>query len=440
MKKLYAFVMLILLSVVMNAFFFSPNIIDVATGEKMYEISLEWPVIRMFVEPFYAVSYYIFNMEPSEYWFSLISWLFWAVLVTFLVARYKKVNMKKTAVFCSFSFFFIISIVCMVFFLPASGPKITHVDGYKVIDVHSHTVASRDSISTMMSGIEFHNLHGFTDFFVTEHDNTKSYGNIPIDIGTDHIFPGIEVRAQDGTPLILLSQYKFRYEDFKGKTVRDMIAYAHSRDMLVIVPNWWEIFIPDLQQLVEMGVDGFEIYNGQHKAVSPKDRQAIINICKEHNLIMVGSTDWHGLGYMANCWTLVREKGDKNIVELLKDKPQTKVVIHDVPNAESASRFFFEPLYFLLSYSIYTPLKYVMSFYAFIFVIAAFLYKVSTMKIVRAISLYMSFVFCLSTFYFVKMLTYSFFTNTVIPGTILPICISLVFVWLIIWSFCDKDI
>lgn len=439
MKKVYLFVLLILISVTANVLFYSPNIVDLVTGEKLSNIVLQWPVWRLFIEPFYALSYYIMGMDSGSYWFAGISWLLWIILFAFLFAKSKKENLKNTAIYCAFFVFFFVSVVCMVISLPIIGGKITNVEGYKVVDVHSHTIESRDSISTVMSSIAYHNMQGFTDFFITDHDNTKSYNNIPADIGTEHIFPGVQIKTREGQTLILLSQYKFRYEDFRDMSTKELIKFAHSEGMLVIAPYWWEYNFTEPEQLVKWGIDGFEIYNYRHLNVSKEYRQRLIELCKTNKLLMFGSTDWHGMGYMTNVWTLVERTSNTNIFNLLSKKPETKIVVHKTKNSTSFIRYIFEPFYFLLSYSVDTPLKYVMSFYMFFLIIAALTYKLPALKIIRIISLYMSFVLCIYTFYFVKMLTYSFFNNVVIPEEILPISISLVFIWLIIWGFCDKE-
>lgn len=440
MKKVYLFVLLILVSVTANVLFYSPDLIDITTGEKLLGINMQWPVWRLFIEPFYALSYYVVTMESGSYLLAGLSWLFWIVLSVLLFAKSRKESVKNTLIYCFFSIFFFISMVCVVIALPVIGAKITNVEGYKVIDIHSHTIESRDSIATIMSSIAFHNLHGFTDFFITDHDNTKSYSNIPADIGTDHIFPGLQVKTSEGQTLLLLSQYRIRYEDFRDRDTQDLIEFAHSKNMLVVMPNWWKYGTPELEQLVSWGIDGFEIYNCRYLDTPQEDLQRIIDICNANNLMMFGSTDWHGLGYMTNVWTLVKKDKRKNTFDLLKDKPKTSVIVHNYKSSNSFIRYIFEPFYFLLNYSINTELKYVMCFYMFFLVFIALIYKIPLLKVIRIISLYMSFVFCIYTFYFVKMLTFSFFTNITIPEEILPVSISLVFVWFIIWGFCDKEI
>ncbi|MBO7431943.1 MAG: hypothetical protein J6U02_03495 [Elusimicrobia bacterium] len=440
MKKIYTLVSIIIISAILNIFFYTSNIVDISTGEQLNNIILQWPVFRLFIEPFYAFAYYILTMERTGYVFALISWLSWLVLITVILCRYNGVKLKNTIISCCFSFFFFVSLCCMVVILPVIGPKITNINGYKIADIHSHTISSRDNISSMLSSINFHKEHGFSDFFVTEHDNTNGYKTIPNDIGTEHIFPGIQIRTKDGVSVLLLSKDYFEYEDFRDKSIKDLIDLCHLRDMLVVMPHWWKWHKPDLQQLVDWKIDGFEIYNCGYRYISDQTRQEIIDICNKNNLPMFGTTDWHGLGYMTNVWTLIKEKDNKNIFELIKDKSKTKVVVHDVKGNQSYLRYVFEPFYFMYLYVTTTQLKYVVSFYMFILVLIGLFYNVPVMRIIRLCSLLLALFFSGSVFHFVYMLEYSFCNNVMIPETIIPTAAALVFIWFIIWGFCDKDI
>ena len=440
MKKIYSLFSIIIVSIILNICLYSSNIVDISTGQQLNDIGLQWPIFRLFIEPFYAFAYYILTMERTGYVFALISWLIWSVLITVLICKYNKENLKNRIVYGCFSFFFFVSLCCSVIILPVIGPKITNVEGYKVLDSHSHTISSRDNISPVESSINFHKRHGFTDFFITEHDNTNGYKTVPPDIGTEHIFPGIQIRTTDGQSVLLLSQNYFEYEDFSDKSIKEMIDLAHSRDMLVVMPHWWKWKKPKLEQLISWGIDGFEIYNCGYRYISDETRQQIIEVCRKNNLLITGSTDWHGLGYMANVWTLIEEKDNKNVFELMKEKPTTKIVVHDIKGNQSVIRYIFEPFYFLYHYIKTTQLKYVLSFYMFVLIFAGLLTKISIKKIIRISSLLLSLYFSICMFYFVKILKYSFVYNVIIPETILPTTISLVIIWIIIWSFCDKNI
>ena len=89
MKKIYTLVSIIIISVVLNISFYTSNIIDISTGEQLNNIILQWPIFRLFIEPFYAFAYYILTMERTGYVFAFVSWLSWLVLISILLSRYK---------------------------------------------------------------------------------------------------------------------------------------------------------------------------------------------------------------------------------------------------------------------------------------------------------------------------------------------------------------
>ncbi len=439
MKKIYIFISFILASILLNSFLYSPNIIDIITNQNV-SFSLQWPKLRLFIEPFYAFSYYILTLERSGYVFALSSWLFWILALVISLSIHKRVKTKQIIVHCLWSFFFFLSIICAIVILPVIGPKLSVPYDYKVVDAHSHTIASKDNISTVLSSINYHKKHGFTDFFITEHDNTNGFYSIPCDVDDSNIFPGIQIRTTEGVSVLLLSKYQFRYRDYMDKSIKEMVDLAHSEGMLVVMPHWWKWKKPPLQELVDMGIDGFEIYNCGYRYIKEETRKEIIDICKKNNLLMLGSTDWHGLGYMANVWTVVKKNGDKNIFELLESRPEMRVIVHDVKGPQSPIRYIFEPFFAFYYYIVNTELKYVLNFYMIMSIILLFFIKTRFSEIVRYSSLFLSLFFSIVLFYFSYILSFNLMTNVIIPETILPTTIGLTVVWIVIWSLSDKNI
>lgn len=440
MKKIYGYICLILISVILNSFLYSQNLINVATDAPVSDVFLQWPVLRLFIEPFYAFSYYILTLERSGYVFALSSWLFWITAFVIVFSKYKKIEIKKIILYCVFSVFFLVSVICGIIILPVIGPKLTVPADYKVFDVHSHTIASRDNISTVLSSINYHKGHGFTDFFITEHDNTKGFSSIPYDVNIDNIFPGIQIRTSDGISILLLSAHQFKYRDFQDKSIAEMVQTAHKQQMLAVVPHWWKWNRPPLEDLVKMGVDGFEIYNCGYRYISRQTRQKIIDVCRQNNLMIFGTTDWHGLGYMTNVWTLTKKDGAKTLFELLSSRPENYVIAHDVKGSQSALRYAFEPFSAFYYYIINTELKYILSFYMLISAALLVLIKVKFDKIIRYVSLLFSLFFSVALFYFSYILSANLITNEIIPDSIFPAAISLVVIWFIIWGLSDKNI
>ncbi|MDD5102456.1 MAG: hypothetical protein PHH62_05690 [Endomicrobiaceae bacterium] len=440
MKKIYIFISFILLSVFLNSFLYSPHLIDIVTNQNVTNCFLQWPKLRLFIEPFYAFSYYILTLERSGYILAISSWSFWILAFVITFSIYRKETIKRIIAYCLWSLFFLITIIYAVIILPVIGPKLVISSDYKVADIHSHTIASKDNISNVLSSINYHNKQGFTDFFITEHDNTNGFYSIPCDIDSSNIFPGIQIRTSEGVSVLLLSKYQFRYRDYQDKSIKEMIDLAHAEGILVVMPHWWKWHRPGLQELVNMGIDGFEIYNCGYRYISQQTRQEIIDICNKNKLLMFGTTDWHGLGYMTNVWTVIKKNGDNNLFKLLSLKSDTQIIVHDVKGNQSIIRYIFEPFSAFYYYIINTELKYVLNFYMLISIVLLLFVKVKFNKILRFSSLLFALFFSIVLFYFSYILSFNLMTNVIIPETILPVTISLTVIWIVIWSLSDKNI
>jgi hypothetical protein len=440
MKKVYILISTLFISFLINYFFYTSNLIDIVTGQTVNSFHLQWPLLRLFIEPFYAFAYHILTMERSGYIFALISWLIWTIIFAIIFAKVKKLNRKATIFFPIFSMFLVSSIISLVIFLPVQGPKIIPAsNNYVIFDPHSHTISSRDAISNIYSSMNFHFYQGYTDFFITEHDTTRGFFLFPSGPNRNHVFHGIQIRTTEGISVLLLSPKFFRYEDFAKNSLKDLINLAHKNDMLVIMPHWWKWHRPDLNEVVSCGIDGFEIYNCGYRYITDSTRQELIDTCKKNNLIMLGSTDWHGYGYMTNVWSVIKNDGNKNLFELLKAKPQVQVIVHDVRGNQSIIRYIFEPFYAFIHYLTYTKVKYILSFYMIISFLLVFLSFFKFKTIVRFVSLLFALFFDCALFYFAN----SFTANThsvILPETIIPTLIGFVFVWLILWGTSGKNL
>ena len=440
MKKVYILISALFVSFLINYFFYSPCLIDIVTGQQATSFKLHWPLLRLFIEPFYAFSYYILTMERSGYVFALISWSCWSIVLAIIFAKAKKLTVKATVILSIFSVFLLASVISLVIFLPVQGPKLIPTSGnWTIFDPHSHTISSRDVISNIYSNMNYHFLQGYNNFFITEHDTTRGFFLFPKDERKNHVFPGIQIRTTEGISVLLLSSDFFRYEDFAQKSLKDLIKLAHSKNMLVIMPHWWKWHRPPLQDVVDAGIDGFEIYNCGYRYISDSTRKEIIDVCKKNNLLMLGSTDWHGYGYMTNVWSVIKNDADKNLFELLKEKPQIKVIVHNVKGNQSIIRYIFEPFYAFIHYLTYTKAKFILSFYMIITFIFVFLSMFKFKVLIRFICILFALFFDCALFYFANLFTANIH-SVILSETIIPVLIGFVFVWLILWGTSGKNL
>ena len=344
MKKIYLFLLLILVSVILNVSFYSPHIIDTASGREQLNLFIQWPVLRLFIEPFYAFSYYILTLEKSGQYLALFSWIFWLSASAYILAKYKKFSIKNTVICCLSAVVFFASLVYAVTVLPVAGPNITG------------------------------------KMFVTEQQ-------------TD--------------------------------------------------------------QQTDRQTDGLDFYNFCHENIFSKIHKNVVDIYKADKLFAFGG-DGNAVIYkfknMTNVWTVAGGK-NKNI----------KTVVHDVKGSQSFARYVFEPFYFMLNYVLVTPLNCILSFYMFILVVFFMLYKVPMLMVVRKLSLFLSFIFCLFLYYFVRIFScdclagldglsglsglsgfagldgLDALSNTATAEQFIPVTAGLILVWFIIWGASDKE-
>ncbi len=441
MRKIYIFLSFLLCSLVLNYFLYSNKLIDIITNRTVSFFYIQWPVERLFIEPFYAFAYYILTMERTGYIFALVSWALWIVIFAAAVSRYKKMSLRQTLINSFFGVLLFVSAVMAVILLPVPGPKLANTDAYKVFDIHSHTVSSRDAIASINSSIRLHKQHGFTNFFITEHDNVKGYGTVPYNVkNIDFIYPGIQIRTTDGVSVLLLADKKFNYDYFKDKSIKQIINLAHEKGMLAVMPHWWKWNEPPLKKIVEYGIDGFEIYNCGYRYISDQKRKDIIDICKKNNLMMFGTIDWHGYGNMTNVWTVTERRDGKTLFEILKSKPELKVIVHDTKGSQSLLRYIFEPFSAFYFYVINTEKIYILSFYMLFGVLIAMFFYFHIKILIRFFSLFFSSFFMLATLYYFNTYLYIAAKNIVIPEMILPLAAGFSVLWLIVWIINGKNI
>ena len=159
------------------------------------------------------------------------------------------------------------------------------------------------------------------------------------------------MQTKDKVSVLLLSAKAFDGGQYKNLSLKDIIGKAHSEGMLVIMPHWWKWHRQSLEELVELGIDGFEIYNCGYRNLSKRDFQDIVKISKDNNLLMAGSTDWHGWRYMTDVWTVLKAEPGGNLKETLDKKPETRVLVYRQQQSSSPLRFILEPFYAFYLYT-----------------------------------------------------------------------------------------
>ncbi|GAI14112.1 unnamed protein product, partial [marine sediment metagenome] len=183
-----------------------------------------------------------------------------------------------------------------------------------LVDLHSHTTYSHEGIATPEENIRWHLAHGFAAWAITDHPRTLEGVKRAKEIAQEKypqavIITGQEVKCykgKEGGNFLLLGIDKVVDPRDYGREIVKVTNLVHDKyNGAVIVPHWWRKKFHTLEKLANSGVDGFEIYTARALGPERTIQEAIKDICQKNNLVMLGSSNWHGWGSASHIWTSV---------------------------------------------------------------------------------------------------------------------------------------
>jgi len=198
--------------------------------------------------------------------------------------------------------------------------------------------------------------------------------------------------------------------------------------MLVIIPHWWKWHKFSISELAEMGADGFEIYNCGYRNLSLDEQKEIIRVASKEKLIMAGSTDWHGWGYMTDVWTVFPVDSPETFYEELLKRPRTSVITYRIPQSSSPARFIFEPFFAFYYYIKDADVLSVLSFMVWTALIFVLITGSARKKIKSVLPFAMAIFFAATLVYFF-MLSMTASSNKIIMSSVMPACAVLCALW-----------
>ncbi|MDR0820412.1 MAG: hypothetical protein LBN19_02680 [Endomicrobium sp.] len=414
--------------------FYSPvPLYDLITGLHTPDFSLNWPKVRLFIEPFYSFSFYILTLNRDFYRPVVISWVLWVAgtVLIYCLADKKKLGQILNNIF--YSLMILATAFVFAVLIPIPGPKLEKPQNCIAVDIHSHTISSHDNVAPAEISLKVHLWQGFDAFFNTEHNQTKGFAMFPKDTLYKTVYPGMQVQTENGVSVILLSSEKFDGRDYKNMMLADVIRKAHENKMLVIMPHWWKWHKHTFAELKDFGIDGFEIYNCGYRNFREDDCRALINFSKENNLLMFGVTDWHGWGYMSNVWTVFQGDNPENVEKQLAKKPKTQVILYKQEQSKSNLRFVFEPFAAFYYYIENAGLKYIISFTVWIAVIFVIFRSRFFKYIKKYLPLAMTSIFASGTLYFYVIVKKVADTNEIILNSVIPVLLLFCALWIVLW-------
>ncbi len=336
--------------------------IDGVTGLLAEGYKIKIPLAAYIFEPLVGTSQYFWRF--TDFMFQTFSWLVWIIVLYLLFSLKRKINISERL---RGLFKVIISFILVCLFITlAPLPKYSlQPESFEeiLIDLHSHTTYSHEGFATPEENIRWHLAHGFSAWAITDHPRTIEGAKRAKEIAREKypqaiIITGQEIKCykqKKGQNFLLIGINEVVDERKYGRKIAKIANLIHGKYKgAVIVPHWWRKKAHTLKNLANSGVDGFEIYTA--RALEPEEpiREAIKDICRDNNLIMLGSTNWHGWGSASCIWTSIHiknwpklnNKGKKEaILAALHNREADlfKVILYDRVELRNRVRYLFEP-------------------------------------------------------------------------------------------------
>jgi hypothetical protein len=205
-------------------------------------------------------------------------------------------------------------------FLPRPVPYLDLPEQQLVVDYHSHTSASHDGYWSVGAADGWHRRQGFDVWFQTEHNVG------PADRRIGGSLPGMEVSVYRLHVVALgpgdtINRAPF-VRDARSALGVFPALHAQNRVAILSLPEYWRNYWETLDAVVAAGADGFEIVNCAPKALSFSRvwRESVVETARWHRALVVGASDYHGLGQVTCVWNVVEVSRD-SLLPLLRRRP-----------------------------------------------------------------------------------------------------------------------
>jgi hypothetical protein len=432
------FIILPFLMIIAYVIFNNPiSLYDLVTQEEISNFYIVWPKIRILIEPIYSFAFYALTLNKNFYKPVIISWVLWVISFAILYSLLYKQTLFKTLYNIFYALMFLLTLFSFIVLIPIPGPKLKKTQNYIAVDIHSHTLTSHDNVAPAYISLKAHDWQGYDVFFNTEHNHSNGFINFPEKFKLKVVYPGMQMQTKDKVSVLILSFKEFN-DDYKNLSLKNIIEKAHNNGVIVIMPHWWKWHIKTFNELKDLGIDGFEIYNCGYRNFNNREQDQLIKFCLDNNLLMFGVTDWHGWGYMSDVWTVFEGNLSVNIEQQLAKRPKTKVILYRQDQSNSILRFIFEPFYAFYYYVKNTSLSYFLSFVIWVLIIFSIIFS----RILKYIKKYFPLVMVL-LYFFASVYFYSIVkdvdSNTIVVKSVIPILIAFCILWFVLWRLNDTS-
>lgn len=174
-----------------------------------------------------------------------------------------------------------------------------------IIDLHVHTIYSRDSLLAPEDLIEQALNVGLDGVCVTEHDSMEASRTAEeFAEGTPlKVFRGVEVTTELGHILVYgVTEAQWQPFEGRGRPAQEIIDYVRARGGVCIPAHPFRFNSPALADKIEtlVGIFAIEGYNGK---ADIQDNRLAWDAATRLNLKMTGGSDAHVQGMVGKCVT-----------------------------------------------------------------------------------------------------------------------------------------
>ncbi len=168
------------------------------------------------------------------------------------------------------------------------------------IDLHSHTIYSKDCLTRTAALIARARSAGLTKIAVTEHNNLAGALAAKA-LAPDLVIVGEEIKTTHGE----IIAYFVKEEVPAGLSPEETIARLQAQDAVISIPHPLDsvrgsaMGLQNVLAIIDR-VDALEVLNA--RCVRPGDNAAAATLAKEHHKLATAGSDAHTLGEIARCY------------------------------------------------------------------------------------------------------------------------------------------
>lgn len=346
-KLYFAAILMVSIIFISIIFHFDLRIIDALSLEIVPDYDIQISALRILFEPVIGVLLFfnrsLFALEELVY---LLVWVLFIYMIhsIFFILRKDKSSKKKKIlkkladipliIGLWFTFF-----VFTIFIPLPNNTIINNSDHSVLVATHAHTKYSHDGLISQEDQWKWHKKNGYDAFYITDHNNHNHTLEF-VNSQRNKAFPmeplvmcGEEFSGKNHLSLLGLKR-KFSTKGLSHEAVVDSV---HANGGVVLVNHWFDGEKMSLENLKQLGVDGFEIENTATERTYDRNvYKKLKSFVSENNLIMHGGLDFHGYGNVCSIWNAFKIPNwdkmnptlkEESILSIFKSHDQDKLQV-----------------------------------------------------------------------------------------------------------------